>query len=453
MVIPAGAASAVITLTPLNDALVEGSETAILTLSASAAYIIGASSSATVTIADDDVASLPTVTIAATDANAAEPANTGTFTVSRTGSTTAAMTVNYTVNGTATRGSDYTNLSGVVTIPAGAASAAIIVTPINDTLVEANETVLLALAAGAGYAIGSPNNATVTIADNDAPPTPEIVVLGNAVIDCGRRHDAEFTADHTDFGTVTQGGAAMSRTFTVRNDGTGPLTLGTVTAPTGFTVTAQPAASVAAGGGTTTFTVRLDTATAGTKSGDVSFSTNDSDENPFNFRITGTVGTGSAITSFTLINADTDQAIRTIGDGDTINLASLPTTNLNIRANTNAGPIESVRFGFDGNNNYRVENLAPYALFSDQAGNYHAGTLGVGSHTLSATPFAADNASGSQGVPLSIAFSVINSATFFGDYNQDGIVDAADYVVWRKSFGDHRPAALFRRRWRWRRGC
>jgi hypothetical protein len=126
------------------------------------------------------------------------------------------------------------------------------------------------------------------------------------------------------------------------------------------------------------------------------------------------VGTGSAITGFTLIDADTDQPIRTIVNGDTIKLASLPTAKLNIRADTNAGPIESVRFGFDGNNNYRVENTAPYALFSDQAGDYHGGTLSPGSHTLSATPFAAENAGGSQGGPLSIMFSVINSAAITG---------------------------------------
>jgi hypothetical protein len=186
------------------------------------------------------------------------------------------------------------------------------------------------------------------------------------------------------------------------------LTLGAVTLPTGFTLTSPPAASVAANGGMTTFTVRLDTSIVGTKTGDVSFSTNDSDENPFNFRITGTVATGPGIIGFTLINADTDQAIDTIDDGETIDLSSLPTMNLNIRADTSAGPIESVRFGFDGNANYRVENIPPYALFSDQSGNYHAGTLSVGSHTLSATPFSADNASGTQGVALAISFTVVN---------------------------------------------
>ena len=124
---------------------------------------------------------------------------------------------------------------------------------------------------------------------------PEIVVLGNGV-NITDGDTTPTTADHTDFGVTAQGGLAMTRTFTIRNDGNATLTLGTVTVPTGFTVTAQPASSVAAGGGTTTFTVNLNTATEGTKSGDVSFSTNDGDENPFNFRITGIVGMVSEIT-------------------------------------------------------------------------------------------------------------------------------------------------------------
>jgi len=116
---------------------------------------------------------------------------------------------------------------------------------------------------------------------------PEITVLGNAV----SITDGDATpsaADGTDFGSVTQGGPTASRTFTVRNDGTAALTLGAVTVPTGFTLTEGLSTTLAAGA-SDTFTVRLDTATLGTKSGEVSFTTNDSDENPFNFAITGIV--------------------------------------------------------------------------------------------------------------------------------------------------------------------
>src|SRR5437762_12821165 len=87
---------------------------------------------------------LPTVTIRATDPNAAEkPAtstpDTGTFTVYRTTTPclSCTLTVYYSISGTATNGVDYTTLTGKVTIPAGAVSADIVVNPIDDNLHEA----------------------------------------------------------------------------------------------------------------------------------------------------------------------------------------------------------------------------------------------------------------------------------------------------------------------------
>jgi Calx-beta domain len=111
------------------------------------------------------------VTIMAPDAAAAEASpqpDTGTLVVERTGSTTAALTVNFTVLGTAMQGTDYTlNVSGVVMIPAGSSAANIIVTPIDDTMPEPEETVQVSVTAGAGYTVGSPSAATVRIAAND----------------------------------------------------------------------------------------------------------------------------------------------------------------------------------------------------------------------------------------------------------------------------------------------
>ena len=146
----------------------EGNETVVLTLRANAAYTIGSPASATVTIIDDDVATKPTVTMVATDATATEnPVTTGTITVSRTGSTAASLTVYYTGGGTATMGIDRLSIPGRIVIPAGASSAAITITPIDDTLVEGNETVVLTLTANAAYTAGSPASATVTIISND----------------------------------------------------------------------------------------------------------------------------------------------------------------------------------------------------------------------------------------------------------------------------------------------
>ena len=57
--------------------------------------------------------------------------------------------MNYTVAGTATAGSDYTALAGSVVIPAGSLTATVTVTPINDTAVEPDETVVATLGANA----------------------------------------------------------------------------------------------------------------------------------------------------------------------------------------------------------------------------------------------------------------------------------------------------------------
>ncbi|GBE93521.1 Ig-like domain-containing protein [Nostoc cycadae] len=114
---------------------------------------------------------VPTVAIATTDATAAEAASDpGTFRITRTGDTTNALTVNYTVAGGADQ-TDYTpNLTGNVTIPVGQSFVDVTITPVDDSLVEGNETVTLTLVDTADYNLGATATATVTIADNDVAP-------------------------------------------------------------------------------------------------------------------------------------------------------------------------------------------------------------------------------------------------------------------------------------------
>jgi hypothetical protein len=164
VIIPANQATATILVTPIDDNAIEGDETVIVTLSANAGYALGAQTSATVTIADDDA---PVVTIVAGTADAAEPATAGQFTVTRSGNMASDLVVSYTIAGTATNGVDYQTLSGSVTILATQPSATITVTPIDDSLGEGSETVILTLAANASYSMGNPSSATVTIVDND----------------------------------------------------------------------------------------------------------------------------------------------------------------------------------------------------------------------------------------------------------------------------------------------
>ncbi len=109
------------------------------------------------------------VTASAAQATEAGPAN-GSFTVTRTGDTSASLTVQYTVAGTAAASTDYVPLPGSVTIEAGSSAAVVVVTPIDDTAYESNETVVLTLTANAAaYGLGSPSAGTVTIVSNDLP--------------------------------------------------------------------------------------------------------------------------------------------------------------------------------------------------------------------------------------------------------------------------------------------
>jgi hypothetical protein len=81
------------------------------------------------------------------------------------------------------------------------------------------------------------------------------------------------------------------------------------------------------------------------------------------------------LASFTLVNADTDQDIQQLTAGITLNLATLPTRNLNIRANTSPTTVGSVVFDLSGaQTRSQTETLAPYALFSDVSGNYNPWT-------------------------------------------------------------------------------
>ncbi|MBI3464286.1 MAG: choice-of-anchor D domain-containing protein [Planctomycetes bacterium] len=87
---------------------------------------------------------------------------------------------------------------------------------------------------------------------------------------------------------MVQGQSGPTRVFTVRNVGGQNLVLGTPSLPAGFSLVEGLAANIAPGG-SDTFTGRLDSAAVGTKSGEVTFTTNDLDENPFNFAIAGQV--------------------------------------------------------------------------------------------------------------------------------------------------------------------
>jgi len=110
-----------------------------------------------------------TVTISSPVSQAAEAGSfPGTFLITRTGDPSQALPVRLRFAGTAVPGSDYDTIADSVVIPAGQVSAEISLAPINDADVEASpDTVEARVEAGPGYSVGSPDRATVTIANDD----------------------------------------------------------------------------------------------------------------------------------------------------------------------------------------------------------------------------------------------------------------------------------------------
>src|SRR6185436_13784659 len=116
---------------------------------------LGSSGPVTVMILDNDTDSLPIVSVVSSNDFAAEPGtDTGEFTISRTGDSSADLTVYFTVGGTASNGLDYI-LANLATIPAGQTSIVVTLTPLNDSLVEGEETAILDLTVRDTYRVGA----------------------------------------------------------------------------------------------------------------------------------------------------------------------------------------------------------------------------------------------------------------------------------------------------------
>lgn len=112
-----------------------------------------------------------TVLVEAVDSTAAEPGDdTGMFLFTRTGPTNTDLVARYTISGTAASFDDYENVPWWIRIPAGASSASLQIAPVDDTLIEGDETVILTLQSSSDYDLAGTGTATVVIHDDENPP-------------------------------------------------------------------------------------------------------------------------------------------------------------------------------------------------------------------------------------------------------------------------------------------
>ncbi|WP_146867391.1 Calx-beta domain-containing protein, partial [Chitinophaga cymbidii] len=179
-VIKSGENSVTIPVTVLDDQLVEGDEELQLTLQSASYEFLGNpvacavnNSSVSMTIADNPGYDLSLRIDKITDA--AEPNTNGSARVRFNSDITAIapVTVSYTVAGTATAGTDYTSLSGTLTIPAGKQEALITIIPLDDHVQEGDETVVITLTGasstipGVSWSLAAQPEATINLEDDD----------------------------------------------------------------------------------------------------------------------------------------------------------------------------------------------------------------------------------------------------------------------------------------------
>ena len=118
-----------------------------------------------------------------------------------------------------------------------------------------------------------------------------------------------------------------------------------------------------------------------------------------------------SVTALELVNADTGKVISgyaNITNGQTINLASLPTRHLTLVA-ISSGGVKSVKFGLDSNTNYHVSNLTPFSIAGIWNGKYNYWKPPLGKHTITVTPYGGTSATGTVGLPLKLTINFVNN--------------------------------------------
>jgi len=170
----------------------------------------------------------------------------------------------------------------------------------------------------------------------------EVAGRGQAEADVLLGKTAVRSGAVVDFGRAIENDSPRERTFTVINKGTRTLTLGALQVPDGFRVKEGLSASLRPGG-RDTFTLEMLTGTVGVPSGAVRFASNDPNENPYEFTVTGNIQTrllGAQATSISVYNVSNGTNVYNgsqLSFGSVVRNSSSPTKQLTI---TNRGTLD-----------------------------------------------------------------------------------------------------------------
>ena len=162
VVIPAGQSSVTTALTPGTSL----AATKILTATVTSGYynLITNANTTSLGILSD----VPTIAVTAASPSqyAYQNGSAGQFTLTRSGELNKAVTVNYTVSGTATSGVNYTALPASVTFAINQTTTNLAVTPTSSPALTGAATVVLTLNTNASYFLGANSQALVTLLPN-----------------------------------------------------------------------------------------------------------------------------------------------------------------------------------------------------------------------------------------------------------------------------------------------
>ncbi|MDB4977837.1 MAG: hypothetical protein JWM56_23 [Candidatus Peribacteria bacterium] len=276
-----------VTVTAIDDQNIEGTQTEHIIHAIGSSdfkYSILIAPTVTVTIADNDTAGVLVNTTSRTAYEAGTPTAYTTYSISLN----AKPASNVVLTPTRTPASQFSLSQNVLTFtPANwSAPQVVTITATDDSIFEGTNYGAIAYdltTSDANYTGIVVPSISVKIMDND----PDVAVsIGGT--------DIPMQTGSIDFGSVTAGTATPpQRTITVKNVGSGNLILGTPTLPAGFSVvTGFSAAATTSGlvpGTSTTLVIKMDSVTAGTYNGKLSFSTNVSSKNPYDFTVKGAV--------------------------------------------------------------------------------------------------------------------------------------------------------------------
>jgi len=174
--IPAGNSFAQVALNVIDDALDESDETIVIDISSVHNGAEITAQQVTVSIADDD---LPLVTFITAEQSVAEDAGTVTLSASLDQAAAFAVSVPFSVTGSATPGADHDLGNGEIIVLANETTGTTAFSVLNDDTVEGVETIIITLGSPVNAALGATTVHTVTITDNDNPGFVVSPISGN----------------------------------------------------------------------------------------------------------------------------------------------------------------------------------------------------------------------------------------------------------------------------------